>query len=281
MAGIEDMDGDFNFCKDRRRDPFHGNSVRLRGARGCKWQMNDLHSLNPAILAKNRSVKAIHSSTSSASYTPVTAVDMCTSFENIRSASGIQRYGREEAQVLGKRDAWEDVIDTLEEHAISVRPSRYNKSRRTQDLLFEVPIIGQLHWPVLNGKACVPDALNSIAVAALAAVHLCHNTCCNGGDRILIIHSDTTPQFCTCHRARRLLLSAAATATLCQLFSRRALQAAAARFATTSATPSTTARMQDARSQTPRPSSHTHRPSSHTQNMKPETSDPLPSCQIQ
>jgi len=211
---------------------------------------------------------------------------MGSSLENIRSAGGIPRYGREDPQVLGKRDAWEDVIDTLEEHAISVRPSRYNKSRRTQDLLFEVPIIGHmisnsddsvsqsLHWPVLNGKACVPDALNSIAVAALAAVHLCHNTCCNGGDRILIIHADTTPQFCTCHRARRLLLSAAATATLCQLFSRRALQAAAARFATTSATPSTTARMQDARSQTPRPSSH-------TQNMKPETSDPLPSCQIQ
>ena len=156
--------------------------------------MNDLFSLNPALLATNRSVKAIHSSTSSASYTPVTAVDMCSSLGNILSAGGIQRYGREDPQVLGKRDAWEDVIDTLEEHAISVRPSRYNKNRRTQDLLFEVPIIGHmisnsddsvsqsLHWPVLNGKACVPDALNSIAVAALAAVHLCHNTCCNGGD---------------------------------------------------------------------------------------------------
>ena len=177
MANLEEVDGDFNFCKERQRDPFHGSSVRLRGQRGCKWQMNDLSSLNPALLATNRSVKAIHSSTSSASYTPVTAVDMCSSLENIRSAGGIQRYGREDPQVLGKRDAWEDVIDTLEEHAISVRPSRYNKSRRTQDLLFEVPIIGHmisnsddsvaqsLHWPVLNGKACVPDAWNSIAVA--------------------------------------------------------------------------------------------------------------------
>jgi hypothetical protein len=168
MAGIEDMDGDFNFCKDRRRDPFHGNSVRLRGARGCKWQMNDLDSLNPAILAKNRSVKAIHSSTSSATYIPVTAVDMCSSI----SVGGVLQYGREQEQVLGKREAWDEVLEALQEHAVSVRSSDYNKSRRTNDLLYELPIIGHvistgdddvsqsLHWPILNGKACVPPDLH-------------------------------------------------------------------------------------------------------------------------
>jgi hypothetical protein len=170
------MDGDFNFCKERRRDPFHGKSVRLRGARGCKWQMNDLPSQNPTILANNRSVKAIHSSTSSATYIPVTAVDMCSSLVNLRNSStsvgGVVQYGRESHHVLGKREAWDEVLETLQEHAVSVRCSDYNKNRRTHDLLYELPIIGHmistgdddvlqsLHWPILNGKACVPAALH-------------------------------------------------------------------------------------------------------------------------
>ena len=159
----DDIDADFNFCKQRQRDPFHGKSMRLRGTLGCSWQTNDLQSLNPELLATNRSTKAIHSSTSSATYTPVTAVDLS---KNLVNSTG-RVYRSEQSQVLGKRGAWDEVIEMLEENAVRARFDNFNKWRRTRDLIIDVPIIGHifstsdndvsqsLHWPILNGKACV------------------------------------------------------------------------------------------------------------------------------
>ena len=186
MPTLDDIDADFNFCKQRQRDPFHGKSMRLRGTLGCSWQTNDLQSLNPELLATNRSTKAIHSSTSSATYTPVTAVDMSKSLVNSTSPSvsigGIRSYGRDQAQVLGKRGAWDEVIEMLEENAVHARFDNFNKSRRTRDLMIDVPIIGHifsssdndvsqsLHWPILNGKACV------LNLHAFSATFLCNVT---------------------------------------------------------------------------------------------------------
>jgi hypothetical protein len=160
--------------------------MRLRGTLGCQWRANDLQSLNPELLATNRSTKAIHSSTSSATYTPVTAVDMSKSLLNCTSPSvsigGICSYGREQAQVLGKRGAWDEVIAMLEDNAVRARFDNFNKWRRTRDLMIDVPIIGHifstsdndvsqsLHWPILNGKACV------LNLQAFSATFLCNVT---------------------------------------------------------------------------------------------------------
>ncbi len=161
--------------------------MSLRGTFGCNWQTNDLQSLNPELLATNRSSKAIHSSTSSATYTPVTAVDMSSSLANstspCASIGGICYYGRYQAQVLGKRGAWDEVIEMLEENAVRARFDNFNKWRRTKDLMFEVPIIGHvfstsdndvsqsLHWPILNGKACV---LNSLGICTRFLQRYCN-----------------------------------------------------------------------------------------------------------
>jgi hypothetical protein len=187
MSALDDIDADFNFCKQRQRDPFHGKSMRLRGTLGCKWQTNELQSLNPELIATNRSTKTIHSSTSFATYTPVTAVDMSSSLANSTSPNasigGISSYyGREKTQVLGKRGAWDEVIETLEENAVRARLDNFNKWRRTRDLMLEVPIIGHIfstsdndvsqsiHWPILNGKACV------LNLHAFPATFLCNVT---------------------------------------------------------------------------------------------------------
>jgi hypothetical protein len=186
MPTLNDIDADFNFCKQRQRDPFHGKSMRLRGTLGCQWRANDLQSLNPELLATNRSTKAIHSSTSSATYTPVTAVDMSATLVNstshCASVGGICSYGREQTQVLGKRGAWDEVIEMLEENAVRARFDNFNKSRRTRDLMLDVPIIGHifstsgndvsqsLHWPILNGKAYV------LNLHAFSAAFLCNVT---------------------------------------------------------------------------------------------------------
>jgi hypothetical protein len=165
-ADLEETDGDFDFRKERQRDPFHGRSVRLRGSSGCGWKMNDLLSCNPELTATNRSVKTIHSSTSSATYAPVTAVDMCMVIPGSSSRfGGIASYGREQGTVLGRRGAWDQVVESLEENAARVCSDKFNKFRLTKDMLFDVPIIGHiistedsdvqqsLHWPILNGKA--------------------------------------------------------------------------------------------------------------------------------
>jgi len=97
---------------------------------------------------------------------------MCRSLVDALSSSGsvggITSYGRESGRVLGKREAWDDVTDALQENAVRSRHDNFNKIRRTKDLLFDVPIIGHvistgdsdvqqsLHWPILNGKACAP-----------------------------------------------------------------------------------------------------------------------------
>ena len=74
-------------------------------------------------------------------------------------------YGREKGIVLGRRGAWEQVVEALEENAARVCSDKFNKFRLTKDMLFDVPIIGHiistedsdvqqsLHWPILNGKA--------------------------------------------------------------------------------------------------------------------------------
>jgi hypothetical protein len=167
-ADLEEADGDFNFRKERQRDPFHGRSVRLRGSSlsGGGWFMNDLMSCNPELTATNRSVKTIHSSTSSATYAPVTAVDVCLAGPGSSSCvGGTMSYGREKGIVLGRRGAWEQVVEALEENAARVCSDKFNKFRLTKDTLFDVPIIGHListqdsdvqqslHWPILNGKA--------------------------------------------------------------------------------------------------------------------------------
>ena len=180
MPTLDDIDADFNFCKQRQRDPFHGKSMRLRGTLGCPWRSNDLQSLNPELLATNRSTKTIriHSSTSSATYAPVTAVDMSATLVN----STGRVYGSEQSQVLGKRGAWDEVIEMLEENAVRARFDNFNKWRRTRDLMIDVPIIGHifstsdndvsqsLHWPILNGKACV------LNLHAFPATFLCNVT---------------------------------------------------------------------------------------------------------
>jgi hypothetical protein len=156
MANLEDMDGDFNFCKERRRDPFHGKSVRLRGARGfsCKWQMNDLpnKTLNPTIFSNIRFCACIP--------VPVTAVDMYSSLVNLRSSSTlVGGY-----QVLGKREAWDEVLETLQEHAVSVRCSDYNKNLRTHDLLYELPIIGHVISSSYTGEQPHMEPSSSITL---------------------------------------------------------------------------------------------------------------------
>jgi hypothetical protein len=165
-ANLEEIDGDFDFCKERRRDPFHGRSVRLRGSSGCGWRMNELMSFNPELTATNRSVKSIHSSTSSATYAPVTALDVSLDVSGSSfSVGGIVSYGREMGIVLGRREAWDQALDVLEENAAHVCSDKFNKYRLTKDVLFDMPIIGHiistedsdvqqsLHWPILNGKA--------------------------------------------------------------------------------------------------------------------------------
>jgi hypothetical protein len=167
-ADLAETDGDFDFRKERQRDPFNGRSVRLRGSSGCGWMMNELMSCNPELTATNRSVKTIHSSTSSATYAPVTAVDMCLAVAGSSSlpvVGGTMCYGREKGIVLGRRGAWEQAVEALEENAARVCSDKFNKYRRTRDTLFDVPIIGHiistqdsdvqqsLHWPILNGKA--------------------------------------------------------------------------------------------------------------------------------
>ena len=225
---LSEIDGDFRFCKERQRDPFLGKSVRLRGARGCSWHMNDLPSLNPMLQATNRCVKAIHSATSSATYTPVTAVDMCSNNVDLLSSNacvgGIMSYGREQGQVLGKRYAWDDVAEALKENAVRSRSDDFNKYRLTKDLLFDVPIIGHvistddhelqqsMHWPILNGKACAPAALHAIDCFS---VTFCAN-------------ADTIQHACMCHTRLLSCPLAAANATPCPLPQRHAPQAVAA-----------------------------------------------------
>jgi hypothetical protein len=167
---LEEVDGDFQFGKERRRDPFNGRSVRMRGRYQCNWLANDLHSINPELKATDRVVKKVQSLNYSASCAAVTAIDFCHKIleSNIFSVERCWRYMG--GSVLGKREAWDQVADALHEHAVSVQSDNYNKWRRTKDTLFEVPIIGHVistddlvqqskNWPVLNGKACVPAEL--------------------------------------------------------------------------------------------------------------------------
>ena len=161
---LGEIDGEFNFGKERRRDPFYGRSVRMRGALQRTWFVNDLRSQNPELTATDRVVRSMHSSNYNASCTPVTAVDFCNrTLETL--AFGIERWGRMEGGTLGKRNAWDDVEEALHEHAVQAQSDKYNKCRRTRDVLFKVPVIGHVistnedevqphnSWPILNGKA--------------------------------------------------------------------------------------------------------------------------------
>lgn len=136
----------------------------MREALPCTWFVNDLQSRNSELKATDRVVRSMHSSNCNASCTPVTAVDFCNrTVETL--AFGISRYGRMDGGALGKRNAWDDVENALHEHAVEVQSDKYNKYRRTRDVLFKVPIIGHvistsedevqqsITWPILNGKA--------------------------------------------------------------------------------------------------------------------------------
>jgi hypothetical protein len=129
--------------------------------------VNDLKSRNPELKAIDREVKSMHSSNYYASCTPVTDIDFCDRILETPVFS-VKRYGCMDGGVLGKNNAWKDVVDALHEHAVQVQSDKHNKYRRTKDLLFKVPVIGHvistnedevhqsISWPILNGKACVP-----------------------------------------------------------------------------------------------------------------------------
>jgi hypothetical protein len=134
----------------------------MRGARPEKWYTNDLHSANPELVSVDRKMNVVQSSSHSVSYFPVTAVDFCSSCLDIGT---VENFGREQCRVLGKKDAWKEAEDALEEHSLRARYDQFNRYRRSKDILFEVPIIGHVivshereeqqatGWPVLNGKA--------------------------------------------------------------------------------------------------------------------------------
>lgn len=157
-SDIGEVHDEFSFCKDRKLDPFRGKRVRMRGARPEKWYTNDLHSANPELVSVDRKMNVVQSSSHSVSYFPVTAVDFC-------SIDTVPNFGGEQCRVLGKKDAWKEAEDALEEHSLRARYDQFNRYRRSKDILFEVPIIGHVivshereeqqatGWPVLNGKA--------------------------------------------------------------------------------------------------------------------------------
>jgi hypothetical protein len=147
----EELDESFRFSKDRKRDPFHGKSVRMKGK-----DLNDLmyyNSYNPELqdISSNlRNSYGYYSYDFRDSWetppggwykptggwykqprcSPVTAIDLCDHFN-------FHYHGN------GKRvcKVWE-AEDALHTHAVHVRRDKYNKIRHTKDTLFDVPVIG-------------------------------------------------------------------------------------------------------------------------------------------
>jgi hypothetical protein len=188
---LEELDEGFRFCKDRKRDPFHGKSVRMRGKNGLNsppsWSFNpelkDVSSNSyvyddswetppggwrekcPRDKPQCSPVTATDfwwwkRPTYQPRCSPVTAIDLCDDFK-------LDRNGR-------TRKVWE-VEDALHTHAVHVRHDKselwWGQQRRTKDTLFDVPVIGfkiiahnqqLIKWVLnLNSKATKTYKLSS------------------------------------------------------------------------------------------------------------------------
>jgi hypothetical protein len=174
---LEESDEGFRFCKDRKRDPFHGRSVRMRGR---NLRFYDLKSFNPELKDISSNSYDYHDSwetppggwTKRPTYqprcSPVTAIDLCDNFN-------LDINGR-------KRKAWE-AEDVLHTHAVHVRHDKYNKQRRTKDTLFDVPVIGfkiladnqeLIKWVLnLNSKTTKTYKLSSVPGGRLRESAVC------------------------------------------------------------------------------------------------------------